>query len=267
MADSINADSAAREAVLPAKEVHIHNLLVLPPRQQSNNSNKDAIALPPLRAEEAVASLRGALSEIVGFAHLTRFRLVVEKVADGVIHTSASVLSASVSANGGKQKKTAKSDTKSLTLDPVISRYTLRQAVVSVPPTLKTLDSATRQAHDEEETILDDFGDLSVFVGLIDPDEALSDDVKVVLNAGGKYAIRVVLVRYDMASVRDQIGRVRGLLAGNAPALKSLVMDDDEMTTTALDEAGGNTGAEKSREVEPPGATDKVSRFVGSMRL
>ncbi len=38
------------------------------------------MALPPLRPEEPVASLRGALGEVLGFAHLTRYRLVVERV-------------------------------------------------------------------------------------------------------------------------------------------------------------------------------------------
>ena len=68
----------------------IKGLSILPPRQRTTSrrrrcdeeeDHKDqwsgGLALPPLRPEEPVASLRGALGEVLGFAHLTRYRLVV----------------------------------------------------------------------------------------------------------------------------------------------------------------------------------------------
>ena len=37
------------------------------------------IHLPPIRAEEPVASLRAALSEVRGYAHITHYRLVLDQ--------------------------------------------------------------------------------------------------------------------------------------------------------------------------------------------
>eukprot|EP00581_Thalassiosira_minuscula_P007045 CAMPEP_0183709790 /NCGR_PEP_ID=MMETSP0737-20130205/5766_1 /TAXON_ID=385413 /ORGANISM="Thalassiosira miniscula, Strain CCMP1093" /LENGTH=93 /DNA_ID=CAMNT_0025937983 /DNA_START=84 /DNA_END=361 /DNA_ORIENTATION=+ len=70
----------------PPPSIFIRNLSILSPRQKksttnssntnNNNGNDDPVyeetflPLPPLRPEEPVASLRGALSEVVGFAHL-----------------------------------------------------------------------------------------------------------------------------------------------------------------------------------------------------
>lgn len=72
--------------------VIITGLAILPPRQikgdgvcGSKSVVRAALRLPPLRAEEPVAALRGALSEVVGYAHLTRYRLVVERTSAEVV--------------------------------------------------------------------------------------------------------------------------------------------------------------------------------------
>jgi protein TIF31 len=220
MADSPPA-APAEEGPAPLsskpKEVLIHGLVILPPRQHEQHGDDDStgVALPPLRCEEAVASLRGALCEIVGFAHLTKFRLVIERLGGSDV-----------------TKKSNKSDP----LDPSISRYTLQHAVVSVPPSIKTLESIDNQQQGEpSEIVLDDYGDLSVLADVIEPDEAKGDDSKIVLDAKGRCAVRIVLERYDLAAVRDQIGRVRSLRAGNAPALKTLLLEEDHVNGTAVD--------------------------------
>ncbi|EJK48372.1 hypothetical protein THAOC_32837 [Thalassiosira oceanica] len=56
-----------------------------------------ALPLPALRPEEPAASLRAALSDIVGFAHVTRYRLAVEGIDGG---TRDGFVSNDVPANG-----------------------------------------------------------------------------------------------------------------------------------------------------------------------
>jgi len=84
------AEGEAKEArkVQTVTHVEMTGLVLLSPRQRSppggtNGSSAAptlALPLPALRPEEPAASLRAALSDIVGFAHVTRYRLVVEGV-------------------------------------------------------------------------------------------------------------------------------------------------------------------------------------------
>ena len=69
------------EEETPLEQVMLEGLVILPPRQlhPSDKRQVDAVALPPLRAEEVVQSLRAALSEVVGYAHLTNFRFEVQE--------------------------------------------------------------------------------------------------------------------------------------------------------------------------------------------
>ena len=69
-------------AAAVATSTILKDLLVLPPLTKSSHASVaskqeliDAVALPPIRAEEPVQSLRTALSEVCGYAHLTNFRL------------------------------------------------------------------------------------------------------------------------------------------------------------------------------------------------
>lgn len=238
------------------REVHIHNLTVLPPRQQSSSAS-DGIALPPLQSAEAVASLRGALSEIVGFGQLTKFRLVVEP---------RSGAAAASLAGAGKKKKGRSVEEE---LDPVINRHTLKDAVVSIPPTLRTLGP---NAARDGELVLDDYGDLSVLVDLLGGSAeaaAAGDDAKIVLDASS-HAVRVVLERYDAASVREQIGRVRALFAGNAPALKSLAFEE-EIAVSAADAAevpaDGPHEQEVAEKKETAAANDDKEDKVSSISV
>lgn len=86
----------APDAATAKPEVLIRNLCILPPRQSkkpprggAKKARKDldalgVIPLPPLRPEEPVQSLRNALSEVKGYAHLTSYRLVVEDRPEGI---------------------------------------------------------------------------------------------------------------------------------------------------------------------------------------
>jgi hypothetical protein len=111
-----------------------------------------------------------------------------------------------------------------------------------------------KQEQGGEELALDEYGDLSILLPLlmekgkganltttasIDEDndgvegwaegtvttaEGAELDEKIVLDAReANIPIRVVLERYGMALIRDQVAKVRNLLRGNAPYIASLV--------------------------------------------
>ncbi|EJK46656.1 hypothetical protein THAOC_34666, partial [Thalassiosira oceanica] len=84
--------------------VEMTGLTLLSPRQRPSNNSGGvpaaptlALPLPALRPEEPAASLRAALSDIVGFAHVTRYRLAVEGIDGG---TRDGFVSNDVPANG-----------------------------------------------------------------------------------------------------------------------------------------------------------------------
>lgn len=171
----------------------LKDLSILPPLQKKGtlswNEMPDAIPLPPIRAEEPVSSLRGALSEVCGYAHLTNFRLVLEA---------------------------ATSKTKSRAA-PTISPYTGANAVVSVPVSVKSLDTAPHLKNgnliesDDVSVTLDDYADLTPLL-----EKGLKD--------GSSF--RIVLERYDAAAIRVHVARVRYLLDGNAPFLTTLAEEE-----------------------------------------
>ncbi len=111
----------------------LKNLVILPPLQKPGAQVKeDAVLLPPIRAEEPVSSIRQALSDICGYAHLTNFRFSLE---------DPPMKSPSVNCDR-----------------PILSPYTGRDAVVAVPVAVKSLaeDSDAK----EPTRVLDDYGDL-----------------------------------------------------------------------------------------------------------
>ena len=177
---------AAPDAAAPAKpEVLIRNLCILPPRQskKAKKARKDldalgAIPLPVLRPEEPVQSIRTALSEVKGYAHLTSYRLVVEErpegieaalaarrkgVADGSPSSASSGgdeggVSGAATAGGTASKKSKKkkskggggggdsgSNTPNRGVAPadVVSPHTGPNAVVATPSSARSLEVAT----------------------------------------------------------------------------------------------------------------------------
>ena len=244
---------------IPAQLI-ITNLSILSPRQKTSNSPKNnneiSIALPPLRAEESVAAIRGALNEVLGLAHLTKYRLVVETCKQARSNSSNS--SSTKQAGNNNSNKNA-----------VWSPYTLRNAKVSISPSLSSLVETshvphylTNSANEEEkgdrdaekegekkELVLDDYGDLSMLVPLLEKEAAANDDddgandnnsdndadpkeksesnetvahqQRIQLDASS-YALRIILEKYDLSSIKDHILKIRNLFEGNAPFLSSL---------------------------------------------
>ncbi len=287
---------AAPDAAPAKPEVLIRNLCILPPRQSKKPSQgaakkarKDldalgAIPLPVLRPEEPVQSIRTALSEVKGYAHLTSYRLVVEErpegieaalaarrkgVADGSPSSASSGgeeggVSGAATAGGAASKKSKKkkskgggggdsgSNTPNRGVAPadVVSPHTGPNAVVATPSSARSLEVATythylgttipaeaaaevaaaaasspgnngkkkgRKKADEEdadEVVLDDFTDLSPYL-----ERGLTSD---------KAALRIVLERYNVAGVRDHVGRLQQLFDGLAPSVTTLAEGAEE---------------------------------------
>jgi protein TIF31 len=112
----------------------LKGLVILPPLQKSGTvAKEDAVPLPPIRVEEPVSSIRQALSDVCGYAHLTNFRFALE--------------------DPPKTTPTVNMER------PTISPYTGRDAVVSVPVAVKSL-AQEATALLEPTGALDDYGDL-----------------------------------------------------------------------------------------------------------
>jgi protein TIF31 len=216
---SVVTKAEDEEAINPETEAAgsaiLKNLVILPPLQKKGTLERDeivdAVALPPIRAEEPVNSIRQALGEVCGYAHLTSYRFVLEP----------------------PPAKMSSSAQKNSTISP----YTGRNAVVSVPEGVKSLEMEPQGIGNEKSLVLDDYGDLTSLVN----NAGLQDDS----------AFRVVLERYDGALIRDHVIRLRSLLDGNAPNVTSL--DDGTGAQTA-------TSEEKQTETETPKADDAANK-------
>lgn len=115
----------------PSSDI-LHGLLILPPRQQNATSPTDALALPPIRAEEPVQSIRAALTEVIGLAHITNYRLELETEPPSSIKAWD---------------------------PPLVSPWTGPDAVVCNPTSVKALDEEADLTPTLK--VLDDWGDLT----------------------------------------------------------------------------------------------------------
>jgi protein TIF31 len=230
---SETAPALSDEAAAPAPEpTLLKGLKILPPLQKTGTISfetevQDAIPLPKLGPEEMVASLRQALSEILGFAHLTNYRFQLEKADGGAAPGDAAA------------KRKGKSSSRA---EP--SKYTGVNASISIPPRVKSLDEfAPKEQHAGTPVVLDEYGDLTPLL-----EHGLQDGS----------AFRIVLERYDAASVKDHVVRVRALLEGNAPSAETL--DDgsgsQESSEKAEDASDGSDAPEHAKEEPPKGEND-----------
>ena len=230
---ALTAEATEAEEEGVAESVVLQDLLILPPLNQTSSGAKtpkastvseqellDAVPLPPIRTEEPVQSLRTALSEVCGYAHLTNYRLELVAKSLGLDRkalvqkrqpeTNDSQSKKQQYAKGGKKKPADGSSSTLIAPSP----YTGRGAVVSVPALMPKEGLMTSTPVDKSKNngndpiVLDDFGDLSPLMG-----DGLVDGS----------AFRIVLERYDVAAVRDHVARLRSLLDGNAPTVTSFV--------------------------------------------
>jgi Mitochondrial function, CLU-N-term len=228
-------DAAADNVVI------LNDLLILPPLNKSIDDDDegtavsqqellDAVPLPPIRSEEPVSSLRTALGEVCGFAHLTNYRLeLVPRRACGLERKQ--LIANSSNAVGTNKNKTNKNKNNNDGL-MAASPYTGTNAVVSVATVNSRNDPSsqydnnhhplpTQKRMKKKNLVLDDFGDLSLLL-----EDGLQDGS----------AFRIVLEKYDAASVRDHIARFRALLDGNAPTVTTYGVNDNDATATTRTE-------------------------------
>ena len=128
----VKEDDAAATAAAAAGEtesVVLKDLLILPPLNKTSSVDAaseqelvDAVPLPPIRSEEPVSSLRTALSEVCGYAHLTNYRLQLVPKPLGIERKQIVAT---------KQKET--NNKKDQEKPTAASVYTGKDAVVSVP--------------------------------------------------------------------------------------------------------------------------------------
>ena len=230
----------------------IHNICILPPLQNSaslnNASFQDAIVLPPIQAYEPVGSIRAALSEVKGFAQLTNYRLVIEGISEedskrireyvvnknkadtAFLENKVSVetsnkknLKKSENSSGEngikKKKRTGQSPSESTTAKHVspaqiVSPYTLKNAVITVPASSLTHENSESEAMPNEIHI-NDYGDLTQYM-------------EENLLKSNETAFRLILERYDVGSIHDHVARFRSLCDGSIPFLNTLNGNTDE---------------------------------------
>lgn len=237
----------------------------------------DAVLLPSIQPSEPVNSIRAALSEVRGYAHLTNFRLVAEDMREGLlteimeksslVKGNSSAPSSSGGAHGGggtnnrqaatsvkKKKKKSKGSNNNnnnsnnnqkatSNAHNVVSPYTLKNAVVKVPASNLSLEAdPTITSTREKEPVLDDYGDLTPLVS--------SGTIE-----SNKTGFRVVLEQYNAGSVKDHVKRVRALLEGNIPLVDSLTNGEQPNNDNASKQADGG-------EADVEGSTVRFISFL-----
>ena len=188
----------------------LRGVVVLPPRQRNHSTSSPVpvLALPLIRIDEPVQSIKQALSDIVGLAHITNYRLELETDVP----------------------------TNTVPWNPeLISPFTGRDAVIAVPAAVKSLDDE-EIAKEFRKMVLDDWGDLSMMDG------GVSDGC----------AFRMVLQRYDAATVKDHLTRLRQFLQGNPPS--SMAFEEDDQAPPVQ--------AEEEEEVESTKKSEQTNQML-----
>lgn len=262
--NSSNEDDVAADAEEP---IFLHKLCILPPLQKDGDSEdiaKDAVLLPSIAPAEPVSAIRNALGEIRGYAHITNYRLVVEDIDDDLHQSIVDQSKKRVQdegklgikpnnnnnkngKNSGGKKKNKKGGANfsthknSVAVQNVVSPYTSSKASIQVSSSSLSLnDDPMFDNGEEEEIVLNDFGDLSSYV---DSDELDS-------NMG----LRMILERYDVGLVKEHVIKTRFLLDGNAPCVIRVVGDDEEQNEEQKEDK--NDGSE-STDVKENGSDTK----------
>lgn len=251
------------------------NLLILPPLQKIETPSLiesieqgTVIVLPALRPEEPIASLRAALSELKQYASLTQYRLQLE--TDILLPEETQFTSRGSS---GEQAEGLESAHSKLTqngkhgqkkVTKKLNGTALESGIEEFPHVLYTGVNAeirkpclTKNAADEDEksgiktsVLLDDYGDLTPVASVLmeqleSPEEQSNAGSKLKRFAG----FRIILHRYDSASVRDHISRCKHLLDGNVPSVDRLVeitSNSDDSAAEDRDEEEKSDSAEES---------------------
>ena len=162
--------------------------------------------------------------------------------------------------------------------DKIVSTYTLDGAVMATDRLVKTLqlgrapDVGNVETKEEEEEVeLNDFGDISIMYDILEKEGIVGGDNdppirnnKIILDASA-FAFRVVLEKYDAASIRDHMVRTRQLLEGNAPHLTTLT-SGHELDDLVMQEEEGVKGEEAETAAAVAEKKDGVDKEDGKTR-
>merc|ERR1712018_614965 len=112
--------------VIEEEEEYIENLYILPPKVLNNNKEEEKLKLklPPLRIDEPISSIKAVLSEVIGYAHITNYRLVLEKHNND---NDTIVMNNKTKNNKNKTKTT----NNPILINDLIYKYTSKSNIVS----------------------------------------------------------------------------------------------------------------------------------------
>jgi protein TIF31 len=209
------------------EEVHIKDLYILPPRQKQSNNDAEqcrqeispfALALPPLRYDEQVQSIRAALMDIIQYTHYTSYRFEIEIFQCNCNHTVTNFT----------QQQSSSSSISTYTSNNV----TGKDAVISIPVQCQSHTYTGTSNSSQTPIVLDEYGDLHVISQHLLEVQPLSEtnatnesnnhEVKLA-ETRNIVGLRIVLERYDMSSLKEHIQRLRYLLnSGNLPTITTL---------------------------------------------
>ena len=231
--------------VVEEEVVFLSNLAILPPLQKNEIKNEslqqDSIVLPPIRPEEPVQSIRAALSEVVGYAQMTNYRLeftpgkeLVKKSESKQTSTVNGVVTTTDSSSNKKKNKKKKSNKvnnngkSSSSSATIVSKFTGPNAVVRLSS--NKIPKSTLESIDAQ--VLDDFGDLTTLQ-----------------NLTSNSCFQIILERYDVATLREHVRRTRNLLEdGNVPHVTSLLSEENDVTN---DKSTKPTQSDSSSDESP----------------
>ncbi len=252
-----DADVDVSAEISSRMNISLRDICILPPvptdieagsEKERKLLVKDAILLPPISPSEPVSAIRGAISEIRGYAHITNYRLVLVEDAledqlvndireetkrrmDGSAATAVAASSDKDTASGngnGLSGKKKKKKVKSVPPLKVISPYTCDQKAVQ--PSASSFPTGI----DSEEIVLNDFEDLTLLAG------------SGQLQSGS--GLRMVLERYNLGNIKDQVFKTRFLFDGNAPSVLSVIGGTPASEVPKEDADGENSNIENGEQ-------------------
>ena len=212
----------------------IQDLYILPPRQTptaayskgpttttttlspssfASPQYRYVIALPPLRYDEQVQSIRVALMDIMAYAHYTNYRLELEMSQVGAGAEEAGGVGV-----GGVPFNTT---------NDINVAFTGKEADICIPVQYLPYSTiaTTSTTNTDTPVVLDEYGDLhsigphvSEFLETIRTKQEISPSTTATM-----IGLRIVLERYTMSTLREQIQRCKYLLSsGQLPTITTL---------------------------------------------
>ena len=184
----------------------IPHLYILPPRPIPLRSTDHVVALPPLRPEEQVQSIRVALMDVRTYAHYTSYRLELEIIPDRTKVTKMMMMSTS--------------QTDPNRVNGTATSLTGKDVDICIPVQYLPYPN---NADTDATIVLDDYGDLQVIGQHLSKLSCSSSLSSSDSSNNMIVGLRIVLERYTISSLREHILRCKYLLtSGQLPTITTL---------------------------------------------